>query len=103
MTTVNYYALAEPPQFERELTKEKTWVTKDHLSFARPKIVAEPETRLWMICTEAAPPRLSVFEWSALLVFGVAATFGLACCVFEWVHLSDTGSLDQVVQAFLTR
>lgn len=103
MTTANYYPLAQPLQSDRELREDRPRVATEPLSFTRPKIEAEPDARLWKICAEAAPPRLSVFEWIALLVFGGSAVFGLACCVFEWLQLSNSSSLDQIVRALLAR
>jgi hypothetical protein len=66
MTTANFYVLAEPV---RELTKERRRTTTEQLSVKRREIEAEPETRLWKICAEAAPPRLGVPERTALFVF----------------------------------
>jgi hypothetical protein len=103
MTIANYYVLAEPLKSDRKLREEQPWVGTEQLSPTRPKIEAEPEARLWKICAEAAPPRLRVFEWIALLVFGVSGIVVLACCVFEWFQLSNSRSLDQVVRALLTR
>jgi hypothetical protein len=103
MTTANYYVLAEPLKSDRELREEHPWVATEQLSFTRSKIEAEPEARLWKICAEAAPPRLSVFEWIALLVFGVSGIVVLACCVFEWLQLSNSSSLDQIVRALLSK
>ena len=100
MTAANYYVLAEP---FKELTEERSRVAAEKTSIKRREIEAKPETRLWKICAEAAPPRLGVLERTALFVFAVSAIFGLACCVFEWFQLSNTGSLDQVVRALLTR
>jgi cytochrome c-type biogenesis protein CcmH/NrfG len=100
MTTANYYVLAEPV---RELTEERPRTTIERLSVKRREIEAKPETRLWKICAEAATPRLGVLERTALFVFAVSAIFGLACCVFEWFQLSNSGSLEQVVRALLTR
>ena len=97
MTTANYYVLAQPLQSDRELREQHPLVAIEQLSFTRFKIDAEPEPRLWKICAGAAPQRLSVFEWVALLVFGVSAIFVLACCVFEWSQLSNTSSLDQII------
>ena len=97
MTTANYYPLAEPLQSDRELREDHPGVATEQLSFARSKIEAEPEARLWKICAKAAPPRLSVFEWIALAVFGGSAIFGLACCVFEWFHLYNSSSLEQII------
>jgi hypothetical protein len=103
MTTVNYYVLAESLQSDRELREEHPWVATEQLSFTQSKIEAEPEARLWKICAGVAPQRLTVFEWIALLVFGVSAIFVLAYCVFEWVQLSDSNSLDQIARALLSR
>jgi hypothetical protein len=103
MTTANYYDLTAPVQFGRKLREEQSWAASEPLSFTRSKTEAEPETRLWKICAEAAPPRLTVFERSALFVFGSSAIFGLACCVFEWVQLYNSSSLEQIVRAILTR
>lgn len=102
MTTANYYVLTELLKSDRELREEQPWVATEQLSFTRSKIEAEPEARLWKICAEAAPSRLSVFEWIALLVFGVSGIVVLACCVFEWLQLSNSSSLDQIVRALLT-
>ena len=103
MTTANYYVLAEPLQSGRELIGKQPWVATEQLAFTRSKIDVEPEARLWKICAEAAPPRLSVFEWMALLVFGVSGIVVIACCVFEWFQLSNSSSLDLIVRALLTR
>ena len=100
MTTANYYVLAEPL---KDLTEERSRVAAEKTSIKRREIAAKPETRLWKLCAEAASPRLGVLERTALFVFAVSAIFGLACCVFEWFQLSNTGSLDQVVRALLTR
>jgi hypothetical protein len=100
MTTANYYVFTEP---FKELTEERPPAAAEKISPRRREVEAEPETRLWKICAEAAPPQLGVFEWSALFLFSVAAILALACCVFEWVQLSNSSSLDQVVRALLTR
>jgi len=63
----------------------------------------EPERRLWKICAQATPPRLGAAECIALLLFGVSEICILTCCVFEWLQLSNSGSLDQVVRALLNR
>jgi hypothetical protein len=103
MTTANYYILADPPRSAQELTKERSRVATKQSSFTRPKVEAEPETRLWKICSEIAPPRLDRFEWIALLVFGASAFLSLAFCAFEWFHLFNSGALDQIARAILTR
>ena len=103
MTTTDFYVPAAPLQSDWELTKVRPQVAKKIPSFTRRKVEAEPETRLWKISAEAASPRLSGLERIALLVFGASALVALACCVFEWLQLSNTGSLDQVVRALLTR
>ena len=103
MTTASYYGLAEPPRADQELTKERPRIATKQASLARPKIEAEPETRLWKVCAEAAPPRLNRLERMALLVFGASAFLSLAFCAFEWLHLFNSGALDQIVRAILTR
>src|ERR1700745_2986106 len=103
MTTADFYILAEPRRSDRRLKEERAPVATEQSSLTRPKVEAEPETRLWKICAEVAPPRLSRFEWIAILVFGASAFVALTCCVFEWLQLSSSGSLDQVVRALLTR
>jgi hypothetical protein len=103
MTTTNYYVLADPPQSAPELTKQRPRVATKQLSLTRSKVEAEPETRLWKICEEVAPQRLSRFEWIALLVFGAAAFLSLAFCAFEWFHLFKSGALDQIARTILTR
>ena len=103
MTTANYYALTMPPQADQELTKARPRATTKPTSFTRPKPEGEPETRLWKICAEAAPPRLNRFEWTALIIFGASAILSLAFCASEWFHLFDSGALDQIARAVLTR
>jgi hypothetical protein len=103
MTTANYYFPAEPRWADQELAKDRPWVATKQSSFTRRKAVAEPETRLWKICAEVAPPRLNKFEGIALLVFGASAFLSLAFCAFTWFHLFSSGALDQVVRAILTR
>ena len=103
MTTASYYVLAEPPQADQELTKERPRGATRQSSFTRPKVEAKPETRLWKICAEAAPPRLNSFEWIALLVFGASAILSLAFCASEWFHLFNSGALEQIARAILTR
>jgi hypothetical protein len=103
MSTANYYILAEPPQSAQEITKERPRVATKQSSLTRPKIEAEPETRLWKICAEVAPPRLNRFEWIALFVFGASAFLSLVFCAFEWFHLFNSGALDQIVRTILTK
>jgi len=103
MTTTDFYILAAPLQSDQELTEEARRLAIKQPSFTRRKVEAEPETRLWKICAQAAPPRLGAAEWIALLLFGASAICVLACCVFEWLQLSNSGSLDRVVRELLTR
>ena len=103
MKTTDFYILAAPLQSDQELTEEARRLAIKQPSFTRRKVEAEPETRLWKICAQAAPPRLGAAEWIALLIFGASTICILACCVFEWLQLSNSGSLDQVVRALLTR
>jgi hypothetical protein len=101
--TANYSILADPPRSALELTKERPRLATKQSLFTRPKAEAVPETRLWKICAEVAPQRLSRIEWIALLFFGASAFLSLAFCAFEWFHLSNSGALDQIVRAILTR
>jgi hypothetical protein len=103
MKTTDFYILAAPLQSDQELTEEARRLAIKQPSFTRRKVEAEPETRLWKICAQAAPPRLGAAEWIALLLFGASAICVLACCVFEWLQLSNSGSLDRVVRELLTR
>jgi hypothetical protein len=73
------------------------------MSLARLKVEAAPETRLWKICSEVAPQRLSRIEWIALLFFAASAFLSLAFCAFEWFRLSNSGALEQIVRAILNR
>ena len=103
MTTANYMILAEPPRADQELTKAQPRAATKPTLFTRPKPEGEPETRLWKICAEAAPPRFSRFEWTALLTFGASAVLSLAFSAFEWFHLFNSGALEQIARAVLTR
>ena len=103
MTTANFYILAEPRQSDRRLREKRSPAATEHSSLSQPKLEAEPETRLWKLCAEAASPRLSSFEWIAILVFAASALAAMACCAFEWIQLANSGALDQTVRAFLTR
>ena len=101
--TANYYVLADPPRSAQELTKERPRLATKQRSFTRPKAEAAPETRLWKICAEIAPQRLSRIEWIALLFFAASACLSLAFCAFEWFHMANSGALDQITRAVLTR
>ncbi len=103
MTTADFYILAEPRRSDRRLKEERAPVATEPSSLSRPKVEAEPETRLWKVCAAAASPRLSRFEQIAVLIFAASALVGMACCTFEWVRLSNSGALDQTVRALLTR
>ena len=103
MTTADFYILAEPRRSERRLKEERARVLAEQPSLSRPKVEAEPETRLWKVCAEAASPRFSRFEWIAILVFAASALVAMACCTFEWFQLANSGALDQTVRALLTR
>lgn len=67
MTTSNFYILAKPLQPAAGI-KGQSGVPARQLSVARPKAETEPEERLWKLCAEAASPRLSGFEWIAILL-----------------------------------
>jgi hypothetical protein len=101
--TANYYVLADPPRSAQELTKERPRLAAKQTSFSRAKVEAAPETRLWKVCAEIDPQRLSWIEWIALLFFAASAFLSLAFCVFEWFRLSNSGALEQIVRAILTR
>jgi hypothetical protein len=103
MTTTDFYLLAEPRQPDRRLKEERARVAREQSSFSRPKAEAELETRLWKVCAKAGSPRLSRFEWIAILVFAASALVAMACCSFEWFQLSNSGALEQTVRALLTR
>ena len=102
MTTTNYYGLAEAPQSYQDLKEERARLATKPSSLSRPKVEAEPETRLWRICAAAASPRLSRFEQIAVLIFAASALVAMACCTLEWLQLSNSGALDQTVRALLT-
>jgi hypothetical protein len=103
MTTANYYVLPAALVRNQELIEKRSRVATKQPKFIRPNAQAEPEMRLWKICAEAASPRFSGFERIALLALGTSAVFAFACCAFEWSHLFNSGALDQVVRALLTR
>ena len=103
MTTSNFFILAEPPQSAQARTKDPPCVETKKSSFTQLNAKAEPETRLWKICSEIAPQRLSAIEWIALLFFAVSASLSLGFCVFEWFRLSNSGALEQIVRAIPTR
>jgi hypothetical protein len=103
MTTANFYILAEPRQSDWRLREKRARVGTKQSLLSEPRIEAEPEPRLWKLCAEAASPRLSRFEWIAILVFAASALAALACCAFEWIQLTNSGALDQTVRALLTR
>jgi hypothetical protein len=101
-TTANFTILAEPLE-SRQGLKDKRQAAGAQRSLNRSKAETEPEARLWKLCAEAAPPRLSGVEWIALLLFGASAVAALAFCLSESFHLFNSGALDQTVRALLTR
>lgn len=103
MTTANYYFLAEPLLADQRLKEAQNRVATKQSSLTQATVETEPETRLWRICAAAASPRLSGFECMALFVLGASAFLALACCAFEWFQLWNSGALDQIVRALLTR
>jgi hypothetical protein len=102
MTTADFYILAEPRRSDRRLKEERPRVATEQSSLTRPKVEAEPETRLWKICAATASARLSRLERIAVLIFAASALVAMACCTLEWVRLSNSGALDQTVRALLT-
>ena len=103
MTTADCYILTEPRRSDRRLKEKRARAATEQSLLSSPKIKAEPETRLWKLCAEAASPRLSRFEWIAILVFAASALVAMTCCTFEWIRLANSGALDQTVRALLTR
>lgn len=99
-TTANFTILAEPLE-SRQGLKDKRQVAARQRSFSRSKAETEPESRLWKLCAEVAPPRLSGVEWIALLLFGASALGALAFSFSESFHLLNSGALDQAVRALL--
>jgi hypothetical protein len=103
MTTADFYIQTEPRRSDWRLKEERPRVATEPSSLRRLEVKAEPETRLWKICAQAASPRLSRFERIAVLIFAASALLAMACCTFEWCRLSNSGALDQTVRALLTR
>jgi hypothetical protein len=101
MTTANFFIVAEPPRSAQVLRKEPRVTTKKS-PFTELTVQAEPEACLWKICSEVAPQQLSRLEWTALLFFAGSALLSLIFCAFEWVHVSNTGALEQIVRTILT-
>ena len=107
MTTADFYILAEPRRSDRRPKEKRSPAATEQALLSQPKAEAEaeaePETRLWKLCAEAAPPRLSRFEWIAILVFAASALIAMVCCTSEWIQLAKSGALDQTVRALLSR
>jgi hypothetical protein len=102
MTTANFYVLAKPLQPDQGLN-EQPRVAIEQPSFARPKVEAEPEERLWKVCAEEASPRLGALEWITLLFLGILALGAVGFCFSELFDLFSSGGLDQTVRLLLTR
>jgi hypothetical protein len=100
-TTTNFQILAKPLEFRQGLREERQ-AKPAQRSLGQCKAETEPEARLWKLCAEAAPPRLSGAEWIALLLLGASALAALAFCFSEWLHLFNSGALDQTVRRFST-
>lgn len=101
--TTDFNVLAEPRRSDRRLKEARLRIVTETPSLNRPRVEAEPETRLWKVCAKAASPRLSKFEWIAMLVFAASALAALTCCTFEWLRLFNNAALEQTVRALLTR
>jgi len=97
MATANFYILAKPLQPDQELNK-KPRVVSGQRSFARPKVEAEPESRLWKVFGEEAYSRLRGLEWMTLLFLGIPALGALGFCFSELFDLFSSGALDQTVR-----
>jgi hypothetical protein len=102
METENFFVLTKPLQPDQGLN-ERPRVASGQPSFARPKVEAEPEARLWKVCAEEVSSRLRALEWTTLLFFGVLALGALAFCFSELFDLFASGALDQTVRALLTK
>jgi len=102
MTTANFHVLAKPLQPDQG-RNEQPRVASGQPSFARPKVEAEPEARLWKVCAEEASSRLGALEWMMLLFFGVLALGAVGFCFSELFDLLSSGALEQTVRALLTR
>jgi hypothetical protein len=102
MSTVNFYILAKPLLSDQGL-KVQNCVATRQLPATRAEAETEPEERLWKVCTEAASPRLSGFEFIAFLFFGALVLGALAYCFSELFQLLNSGALDETVRALLTR
>ena len=101
MSTANFYVLTDPLRSERGLKEETHPATR--LIVTAAKTEAEPEARLWKICTETASPRLGVIESITFIFFGVLALGALTFCFSELLQLVNSGALDQAVRALLMR
>ena len=102
-TTTDFNVLAKPRRPDRPLEEARLRIVTEASSLNRPRAEAEPERRLWKVCAKAASPRLSKFEWIAMLVFAASALVAMACCTYEWFRLSNSAALEQTVRALLTR
>jgi hypothetical protein len=54
MTTTDFFVLAASLQSEQALREKPRRIATKQPSFTLPRIEAEPETRLWKICAQAA-------------------------------------------------
>ena len=97
-TTANFTILAQPLE-----SRQERQAAGAQRSLNRSKSETEPEARLWKLCAEAAPPRLSGAEWIALLLFGASALGALAFCFSQSFQLLNSGALDQTVRALLIK
>jgi hypothetical protein len=102
VTTANFHVLAKPLQPDQGL-KEQQRVATEQPSFARPKVEAEPEARLWKVCAETASPRYGALERMTFLLLGVPALGAAGFCFAELFQLINSGALDQTVRALLTK
>jgi len=102
MTTANFYVLAKPRQPDQD-QNEQPRVASGQPSFARPKVEAEPESRLWKVCAEEVSSRLGALEWMTLLFLGILALGAVGFCFSEFFDLFSSGALDQTVRVLLTR
>jgi hypothetical protein len=96
MPTVDFYVLAEPRQCDQGLREAKR-AGRHRLC------VKETEGSLWKMCAEAAAPQFSAFERILFLLVGTLSLGASAYCLAESLCLVNSGALDEVVHALLTR
>jgi hypothetical protein len=64
---------------------------------------ARPERRLWADCREAVSPKFGRIELGTFLFFFALAISAITGSLLELAHLLESNTLDQTVQAIITR